>query len=256
MLHRRLMLLAACLFSIATSASAAVLSPFADAYLHRATSAPFLADINWDDPYRSGYRYLRVGGNDNYNLVSLLRFDLTGFAPNAIISDGLLRLHGSSGSDVSDSVRYLFNPLLKDWDEKAVTWNSFAATANGELDPASFDAVGWSQTVAAEPFAGSPFEITIPKSTLIAWATRPSENFGLLIRTDTPLSETLWYSKEVLSLAGISDVAEWAPTLSFNVNGVPEPSSGALLACGFLGLLAAIRRRTSCRGSTETHLRL
>jgi len=256
MLHRRLMLLAACLFSIATSASGAVLSPFADAYLHRATSAPFLADINWDDPYRSGYRYLRVGGNDNYNLVSLLRFDLTGFTPSAIASDGLLRLHGSSGSDASDSVRYLFNPLLKDWDEQTVTWNSFATTPNGDLDPALFETTGWSHTVGPEPFTGSAFDIAIPKATLIAWATKPSENFGFLIRTDTPLSETLWYSKEVLYLAGISDVAAWAPTLSFSVHSVPEPSTGALLACGFLGLMASIRRRTPCLGSAENRLPL
>lgn len=70
------MLLAACFSSVATSTSAAVRSPFADAYLNGATSAPFLADINLDDPYRSGYRYLRVGGNGNYNHVSLPRFDL------------------------------------------------------------------------------------------------------------------------------------------------------------------------------------
>ncbi|MFO7742638.1 MAG: DNRLRE domain-containing protein [Anaerolineae bacterium] len=110
-------------------------------------------------------------GGPGEEAVTLVRFDLSGLPPDAVVDSASLRLflEGASGADPVSIGAYL---ITSAWDESTVTWNT----------PFTTGLFGFSASIDATVGSYKSWSVT---SYAQSWIDDPSSNFGVMLRGPT-----------------------------------------------------------------------
>jgi hypothetical protein len=177
-----------------------------------------------------GFLYAISESSSGYADYPLMTFDFSSVSSSDILGDGTLTLTlHDMWPDSTLSATLEVDPLTAAYDPATVSLLPSYATALDShtflLDSTTGDQTGSGQTIS----------FAIPQATLIAWATSPATNYGVVLRYPT-----------FANTQGHSDItfqtSTNAPFISF-ASPTPEPSSFLMLSGAVLGLLAVRRKR-------------
>lgn len=189
---------------------------------------------------------------------SLLRFDLSGVAPDSTVVSATLSIYVNRVSSGLESSAASAHRLLADWGEGASDGSAGGAGADALAGDATWSHRFWDTDAlwasAGGDFAAAPSAVTnlAPSGAstwtgiglaadVQAWIHAPQSNFGwILIGNEDVRSAHRFYASE-------STATSVRPMLRIEVAPIPEPSTYAMLGIGtvLVGLALGRRRRIS-----------